>query len=54
MTDTQTFHVLMDVDRYDPDMGRAWITVEATDYLDAELQVRDLYPNAAVLKSEAA
>jgi hypothetical protein len=49
-----TYCVLMDVNRWDTDEGRAWITVTASDPLDAMRQVRDKYPNAAVLRAEEA
>lgn len=47
-----TFHVLMDVNRHDPDQGRAWITVTAANGLAAMDQVRSMYPKAAVLRAE--
>lgn len=47
-----TYHVLMDVNRWDTDEGRAWITVEATGHEQAKQKVRELYPNAAVLRAE--
>lgn len=46
------FHVLMDVNKWDPEEGRAWITTKATGPLDAMRRVRELYPAAAVLRAE--
>lgn len=48
------FAVLMDVNKWDPDEGRAWITVSAVNALDAMDQVRVMYPSAAVLMAEVA
>lgn len=50
----QKFAVLMDVNRWDPDHGRAWITVTALGPLDAMDRVKAMYPRAAVLRAEAA
>lgn len=50
----QQWHVLMLVNKYDKDEGRAWITVRAFGPRDAMEQVRQMYPTAAVLRAEAA
>lgn len=50
----RSYAVLMDLDKWDPEVGRAWITVTASGKLDAMRRVREMYPEAAVLRAEAA
>jgi hypothetical protein len=53
-TEERAYCVLMDISRWDPDEGRAWITVTAADSLDAMDRVKAMYPAAAVLRAEVA
>lgn len=50
----RSFAVQIDVNKWDPDEGRAWITVTAANALDAMDRVRSMYPSAAVLMAEEA
>jgi hypothetical protein len=47
------YRVLVDVNRWDPDEGRAWHIVRAFGPHDAINQVRTDHPEAAVLRAEA-
>lgn len=50
----RTYCVKMDVNRWDTDEGRVWITVNAIGPLDAMRKVGEMYPDAAVLRAELA